>query len=432
MNSSAIPSGTSFHGLGISPDVLAVLDSHKFSTPTPIQHQAIPYAVEGKDVIGVAQTGTGKTLAFGIPMIQRILAEGGAGLVLLPTRELAEQVNETLSQIGKPLGLRTALFVGGASMGRQIADLRRDPHILIATPGRLIDHIQQKTLKLAAVRILVLDEADRMLDMGFWPQVRTIISTVPKERQTMLFSATLSPEIVELAAHQMRLPSRIEVVPPGTTAERVSQEFFMVSKGDKMRLLEKILGEYRGSTLVFTRTKHGAKRIARGIKAMGHNAAEIHGNRSPAQRRDAMEGFRSGKYRVLVATDIASRGIDVKGIELVLNYDLPMDAADYVHRIGRTARAGAEGHAISFAEPRERREMRDIERLIRKALAISPLPKDLPPSRAPAVPERESFERPRAPFARPRAAAPAYRGRGGSFAGRRRPSRGKTVVRWNV
>jgi len=383
MNSAATPhSDHTFHGLGIAPDVLAILEKLRFTVPTPIQYQAIPSAIEGKDVIGIAQTGTGKTLAFGIPMLQRLLAGDGVGLVLLPTRELAQQVEETLAQIGKPLQLRTAVFIGGASMGMQVAALRRDPHVIIATPGRLIDHLEQKTIRLGNVKMLVLDEADRMLDMGFWPQIRRIIAAVPKDRQTMLFSATLSREIMELATGQMKLPTRIEVAPQGTTAENVSQEFFIVRKDDKQRLLEKILSDYRGSTLIFSRTKHGAKKLLRAVKAMGHNAAEIHGNRSPAQRRDAMEGFRTGRYRILVATDIASRGIDVKGIELVVNYDLPMDASDYVHRIGRTARAGAEGHAISFAEPSQRREMRDIERLIRKALSISPLPADLPPQRA--------------------------------------------------
>jgi len=394
MNPLPAPTGHSFHGLGIAPKMLGVLDALNFTTPTPIQLRAIPAAIEGKDVIGIAQTGTGKTLAFGIPMLQRLISNDGVGLVLLPTRELAQQVEETLNQIGKPLHLRTALFIGGASMGKQISDLRRDPHILIATPGRLLDHLKQKTIRLSGVTVLVLDEADRMLDMGFWPQIRAIIAAVPKDRQTMLFSATLSREIMELATNQMKLPARIEVAPPGTTADRVSQEFFIVSKQDKARLLEKLLGDYRGSTLVFSRTKHGAKKLMRTIKAMGHNAAEIHGNRSPSQRKDAMEGFKTGRYRILVATDIASRGIDVKGIELVVNYDLPMDASDYVHRIGRTARAGAEGHAISFAEPNQKKEIREIERLIRKAVRVSMLPQ-LPPARAPInvpyEPERRRF-----------------------------------------
>ena len=383
MNSVSPPqmSEHTFNGLGIAPKILDVLTKLGFTVPTPIQYQAIPTGVEGKDVIGVAQTGTGKTLAFGIPMIQRLTGGEGKGLVILPTRELALQVEETLQQVGRSLGLKTVVLIGGASMGPQMSGLRRDPHIVIATPGRLLDHLEQKTIRLDHVAILVLDEADRMLDMGFWPQIKRIIAAVPSVRQTMLFSATLSKEIMELATRQMKLPTRIEVAPSGTTSERVSQEFFIVRKDEKLRLLEKILGDYRGSTLVFSRTKHGAKKILGSVRAMGHNAAEIHGNRSLGQRRDALEGFKTGRYRVLVATDIASRGIDVKGIELVVNYDLPMDASDYVHRIGRTARAGADGHAISFAMPDQRREMRDIERLIRKTLPISSLP-ILPPARA--------------------------------------------------
>jgi len=249
--------------------------------------------------------------------------------------------------------------------------------VVIATPGRLIDHLQQKTIGLSAVKILVLDEADRMLDMGFAPQIETILRTVPKDRQTMLFSATMPSNIMRLASSYMKLPIRVEIAPAGTTAEKVSQELFVVKKEDKMRLLKKMLEEYRGTILLFTRTKIGASKISRAIRDMGHSAAEIHSNRSLSQRRDAIEGFKSGKYRILVATDIAARGIDVRGIELVLNYDLPEDADNYVHRIGRTARAGQEGKAISFATPDQGRDVRDIERLIKKVLPISKLP-DLP------------------------------------------------------
>jgi len=371
-----------FHGLGIAPKILELLTSLHFKVPTPIQYKAIPSGIEGKDVVGVAQTGTGKTLAFGIPVLQRLLAsEESRAVILLPTRELALQVDETLAQLGKVLGTRTAVLIGGASMGPQLAALRRDPHIVIATPGRLLDHMEQRTISLGRADILVLDEADRMLDMGFWPQVGKILKALPKERQTMLFSATLSNEIMDLVRGHMRLPVRIEVAPSGTTVERVSQEFYVVRKEDKPRLLEKILGDNAGSTLVFLRTKHGAKRLTRIIRTMGHSAVEIHGNRSLNQRKEALEGFKNGKYRVLVATDIASRGIDVKGIEVVVNYDLPTETADYVHRIGRTARAGAEGHAVSFAEPREERQIRNIERLIRKTLSRASLP-ELPPARS--------------------------------------------------
>jgi len=386
-----------FFGLGIAPGLLDIIKRLGYSAPTPIQHQAIPIAVEGKDVVGIAQTGTGKTLAFGIPMIQSLAREKGQGLVVLPTRELALQVDEELRKVGRSLGLRTAVLIGGLSMGPQIDAIRRVPHIIIATPGRLIDHLEQKTARLDRVNILVLDEADRVLDMGFLPQIKRILSAVPRERQTMLFSATLPGDIMAIASGHMKLPIRIEIAPPGTTVDRVSQEVFIVRKDAKTRLLEKILGDYKGSTLVFTRTKHGAKRVTRSVRAMGHSAAEIHSNRSLAQRREALEGFKSGKYRVLVATDIAARGLDVKGIELVVNYDLPSQSDDYVHRIGRTARAGAEGHAISFALPEERRGIRDIERLIRKNMRISELP-ELPPERVvphSGAPERREGFRPR-------------------------------------
>lgn len=377
-----------FYGLGIAPGILEILEKLHYTTPTPIQHQAIPIAIQGKDVVGVAQTGTGKTLAFGVPMIQILARTKGRGLVLVPTRELALQVDEMLHAVGRPLGLRTAVLIGGASMKPQLEAIAKHPHIIVATPGRLIDHLKQSTVKLDAVHILVLDEADRMLDMGFLPQVQKILHAVPRERQTMLFSATISHDIMKIAAAAMKLPIRIEIAPPGTTVERVTQELFIVKRDAKNRLLEKVLEEYTGSALIFTRTKYGAKRVTKTVRAMGHSAAEIHSNRSLGQRRDALDGFKSGKYRVLVATDIAARGIDVVGIELVLNYDLPAHSEDYVHRIGRTARAGKEGRAISFVLPEEQREVRSIERLIRKNLRVSPLPA-LPPERAPLeVPPR--------------------------------------------
>ncbi|MBI3631145.1 MAG: DEAD/DEAH box helicase [Candidatus Sungbacteria bacterium] len=367
-----------FHGLGIAPGILEILARLRYVHPTPIQHRAIPPALEGKDVIGIAQTGTGKTLAFGIPMIQSLARAKGQGLVLVPTRELALQVDHELHKVGRVLGLKTAVLIGGAAMRPQVEALGAKVHIVIATPGRLIDHLEQKNLNLGEVRILVMDEADRMLDMGFQPQIKKILQVVPRERQTLFFSATLPPEIVSMASAQMRLPIRVEIAPPGTVAERVTQEIFIVKKEEKIRLLEKILEQYKGSTLVFVRTKHAAKRITRAFRERGHDAAEIHGNRSLAQRRAALEGFKSGKYRLLIATDIAARGIDVRGIELVVNYDLPMEPEGYVHRIGRTARAGGEGHAISFAMPDEERGVRAIERLIKKNLRISPLP-ELPP-----------------------------------------------------
>jgi ATP-dependent RNA helicase RhlE len=377
---------SSFYDLGIAPNILSALDKLGFKTPTPIQARSIPSALEGKDMVGLAQTGTGKTLAFGVPMIQAALA-GKRGLVILPTRELALQVEEEIRKIGQSLGIRTAVLIGGAAIGRQVEALRRGPVIVIGTPGRIIDHLQQKTLSLSRVAVLVLDEADRMLDMGFAPQLKRIMTEVPRERQTMLFSATMPPTIVAMANSYMKLPLRIEVAPSGKTVEKVTQELFFVDKQDKSRLLEKVLAQYHGSVLVFSRTKHGARKIATSVRALGHTSAELHANKSLNQRKEALEGFKNGKYRVLVATDIAARGIDVKGIELVVNYDLPQAAEDYVHRIGRTARAGAAGHAISFATPDQRGDVRDIERLIRSVLPLSQV-SGLPPARFTPEPAR--------------------------------------------
>ncbi len=367
-------SPANFDGLGIAPKLLEIIGKLNFLIPTPIQHQSIPVAIEGKDVMGIAQTGTGKTLAFGIPMIQRLAMGKGKGLVILPTRELALQVDESLKKIGKPLGLRTAILIGGESIGKQIRQLKAAPHIIIATPGRLIDHLEQKTATLSAVAILVLDEADRMLDMGFAPQIKKILQAVPTKRQTMLFSATMPEEIVNIAKSYMQLPVRVEVAPTGSTIASTTQELFFVHKQDKLALLENILREYKGSVLIFTRTKFGAKKLANSIRNMSHTAAEIHSNRSLNQRLEALAGFKVGKYRVLVATDIAARGIDVIGIELVVNYDLPEQPNDYVHRIGRTGRANHEGHAVSFATVEQRFDVRAIERLIKKQLPVSPLP----------------------------------------------------------
>ena len=367
-------SSATFYGLGIAPSLLEILERSHFKTPTPIQVRAIPAAIEGKDLVGIAQTGTGKTLAFGIPMIQRLAQAKGLGLVVVPTRELAIQVDEAFHQVGRALGLRTAVLIGGLSIAPQIQAISRNPHVLIATPGRLLDHLQQKTLKLSGVSIFVLDEADRMLDMGFLPQIQKIFQALPKERQTMLFSATMPPEIMRLASAQMKLPIRVEMAPTGSTVDEVTQELFVVKKEQKLPLLKKLLEVHTGPTLVFTRTKYGAARVMRRIRDLGVRAAEIHSNRSLSQRREALEGFKSGKYRVLVATDIASRGIDVVGIEVVLNFDMPSTSDDYVHRIGRTARAGAKGHAITFAMPQEGGEIRAIERLTRKVLPISKLP----------------------------------------------------------
>ena len=412
MSDEPLQTGALFSQLGIAPVLLEVLDRLKFTHPTPIQEKAIPPAIQGKDVVGIAQTGTGKTLAFGIPMIQSVGKAGGQGLVVLPTRELALQVAEVLSKVGRDLHLRTCVLIGGTGYGAQIDSLRKNPHIIIATPGRLIDHLKQKTASLSHVNVVVFDEADRMLDMGFAPQIKEIFNALPKERQTMLFSATMPAEIMKMATGHMKLPIRIEVAPAGTTAERVTQEIFIIGKEERTRLLDKLLSQYQATTLIFMRTKHGAKKLVRSIRAMGHTVAELHSNRSLGQRKDALEGFRSGKYRVLVATDIASRGIDVTGIGLVLNYDLPTSSEDYVHRIGRTARAGAGGHAISFVAPEQRRDLKSIERLIRQTLPVSPIP-ELPPRRAePIMPPRGPIpSRSRSPRS---SSGYGYRGSGGN------------------
>jgi ATP-dependent RNA helicase RhlE len=393
-----------FGGLGIAPGLLSAIARLKFTEPTPIQRRSIPVGLEGKDLIAIAQTGTGKTLAFGIPMIQRLAQLKGRGLVVTPTRELAIQVSESLLSVGRSLGFRTAVIIGGASEGSQKRSLDKNPRIIIATPGRLLDFLEQRILKLSNVQILVLDEADRMLDMGFAPQINKILQVVPQKRQTMLFSATIPPEILGLAHRHMKLPINIEIAPSGTAADKVVQEVFFIEREAKSRLLEVLLAQYLGPVLVFTRTKHGARKLTRNVRAMGHAAAEIHSDRTLGQRRDALDGFKSGKYRVLIATDVAARGIDVVGIEVVVNYDLPSHTQDYVHRIGRTARAGMAGRAISFATFDQRTDIRDIEHLIRTGLSIKQvpaLPFDKAPRRLPAfVLEKERAEKLKRPFGR--------------------------------
>jgi ATP-dependent RNA helicase RhlE len=364
-----------FAGLGIAPRLLELLLTSGFTTPTSIQQKTIPVAIEGKDIIGIAQTGTGKTLAFGIPLVQHILKSNNKkALILLPTRELALQVNETIQKIGRPFGIKTAVLIGGAPMYHQVKSIRENANVIIGTPGRINDHLMQRTLSLHQVSILVLDEADRMFDMGFAAQIKKILQTIPVQRQTLLFSATMPDGIVKIASSYMKLPLRIEIARAGTLAAKVDHELFVVKKDQKMALLKKLLKDYKGSVLIFLRLKYNAKKICEQLRAIGVLAAEIHSNRSLSQRKEALEGFKVGKYRVLVATDIASRGIDVKGIELVINFDLPENPEDYVHRIGRTGRAGMSGKAISFALPDQGGKVREIEKLTRLYLPISQLP----------------------------------------------------------
>ncbi len=372
-----------FSDLGISDSILGVLKNLKLEIPTPIQHQAIPIALKGQDIIGIAQTGTGKTFAFGIPILQRLGLEKGQALVVVPTRELAIQVTESLKKLGMSLGLRLATLIGGEALDRQLFMLRKKPHIIVATPGRLIDHLKRKTLNLNQVKILVLDEADMMLDLGFAPQVEEILKQTPKEKQTMLFSATMPVAIAKLAANHLKLPISIEVAPQGTTAERVEQEVFVVKPAERFSHLEKIIKEHTGSILVFVRTKHGVKEITQKLITLGHKATEIHSNLSLGRRRTALDSFKSQRSRILVATDVAARGLDVNGIELVVNYNLPDASSDYVHRIGRTGRAGKIGKAISLATPNQLKDVRDIERLINKTLNIKEFAKfDLVSSRS--------------------------------------------------
>ncbi len=363
-----------FYGLGIAPQLLETIGKMGFTTPTPIQQKAIPIALEGKDIIGIAQTGTGKTLAFGVPIVQRLANAKGMALILAPTRELAFQIDEAFQPISAPFGLRTAVLIGGAPMGRQIQKLKKTPRVIIATPGRLIDHLTRRTVKLKDTNILVLDEADRMLDMGFQPQIEKVMGHLTAERQTMLFSATIPEKIVTIAERYMKMPISVEVAISGTTADDVSQELFIVKPEKKSVLLEHLLKQYRGTILIFTRTKRGAVRVNRGLKKRNYASAEIHSDLTLAKRRESLEGFKRGKYRILVATDVAARGLDVTGIELVINYDLPDEAEVYVHRIGRTARAGKAGHAISIATPDQRVQMRAIERVIRNEVPVSEHP----------------------------------------------------------
>jgi ATP-dependent RNA helicase RhlE len=362
-----------FDGLGIEPKMLEMLDAMKFTIPTPIQVKSIPLTTEGKDIVGIAQTGTGKTLAFGIPLIQRLAKTTGQALILLPTRELAIQVQADLKELARGYGLHTALLIGGEPMGKQIFALRNNAKIIIATPGRLINHQERRTANLNTVKILVLDEADMMFDMGFEPQLRKILKTLPEQKQTMLFSATMPPEVVTVITKYMTMPVRIEVAPAGTPAENVSQEIIVLKAEDKRTQLEKILKDYTGSILIFARTKHGVRDLCKYLKALGHNSAEIHSNRSLGQRRESLDGFKAGKFRILVATDIAARGLDVKGIEVVLNYDLPENIEDYIHRIGRTGRAGLTGKAISFITASQTKSIGKIEKLTNKSIPLTKL-----------------------------------------------------------
>ena len=362
---------SSFEGLGLSADMLAGIGTAGYSCPTPIQRKAIPHALAGQDVIGCAQTGTGKTAAFVIPMIERLAhGRGTRALVLAPTRELAMQVQKVVDQLGRRHGIGAALIVGGANMPQQERALRQGPDVVVGTPGRLLDHMWRGTINLLAIKILVLDEADRLLDMGFAPQINQILDALPEERQTLLFSATMPEDVNALARTRLRQPVRAQVASAGTTPSAAEQKVFHASPEQKNSMLRWLVNEEPGSTLVFTRTKRRADRVGRMLVDDGVPTAVLHGDRTMGQRRDALEGFKRGKYRVLVATDIMARGIHVNEIAHVINYDLPNSPEDYLHRVGRTARVEAKGRASTFVMPEERSQLRAIEQWLGQAVPV--------------------------------------------------------------
>jgi ATP-dependent RNA helicase RhlE len=355
-----------------------------YETPTPIQVQCIPPALAGKDLIGLAQTGTGKTAAFALPIICRLAGRMELGaLVLAPTRELAAQIVSVFRVLGRSTGLRVASLVGGVKMDLDYAALKSWPNVLVATPGRLIDHLEQKTVTLKEIEVLTVDEADRMHDMGFIPQIRRIIAHLPENRQTMMFTATMPADVEQIARRHMRDPLRIQVGPASAPVERAEQRLYQVQEAEKTPLLLNLLSKERGRVLVFVRTKRGVDRLARRVLGKGHRVARLHGDREQNQRDEAMKGFRDGRYHILLATDIAARGLDVADIEHVINYDFPRSPGDYVHRIGRTARLEASGRATSFVTPADRAYVRALEQLLGKKLNLAAATAAKPSTHAP-------------------------------------------------
>jgi ATP-dependent RNA helicase RhlE len=372
----------SFSDFGLAPPLLKALNGEGYKNPTPIQAQAIPLVLEGRDLCGIAQTGTGKTAAFALPILNHLAKskempprKGCLALVLTPTRELAGQIADSFRTYGRYLRLSSAVVYGGMPIGKQERQLASGVDILVATPGRLLDLIDRRALSLADVEILVLDEADQMLDLGFIHALKRIVTLLPKNRQTLFFSATMPKTIASLADTFLKNPAKVSVTPVATTAERVDQSVIFVSGGRKQALLNTLLqDEDVERALVFTRTKHGADRVVKHLAQAGIEAAAIHGNKSQPQREKALAAFKSGTCRVLVATDIAARGIDIEAVSHVINFELPNVPESYVHRIGRTARAGAAGIAISFCNGEERAFLRDIEKLTRQHVPVMPLP----------------------------------------------------------
>jgi ATP-dependent RNA helicase RhlE len=369
---------TSFSGLGVAEPICRALQAEGYDQPTPIQAQAIPHLLAGRDLLGIAQTGTGKTAAFALPILQRLAANrvrpaprGARVLVLTPTRELAAQIAESFRVYGRHLGLKHTVVFGGVGQQPQVDALLRGVDILVATPGRLLDLLNQRHARLDSVDTFVLDEGDRMLDMGFIRDVRKIVALLPKRRQTLLFSATMPGDIGRLAGEILRDPIRVEVTPSATTVEQVEQRVYFVDGSQKRALLAEVLQDTAlARVIVFTRTKHGANRVAEQLSRGGIATEAIHGNKSQTARQRALEDFKRGRARVLVATDIAARGIDIDGVTHVVNFEIPNVPESYVHRIGRTARAGAPGIALSFCASDERAYLRDIERLTGRSLAV--------------------------------------------------------------
>ena len=427
-----------FTDLSLSAPIQRALSEKKYTHPSPIQAQSIPFLLQGRDLIGIAQTGTGKTAAFALPILQRLAAHPTPTtpkrprvLVLAPTRELAAQIQQSFTAYGKFLNFSSAVVFGGVNINPQIRLLQRGVDILIATPGRLQDLERQKCVSLDKVEIFVLDEADRMLDLGFVHEIKRIITKLPPKRQSLLFSATMPPAIQELAASIVHNPARVEVTPVSSTAERIQQHVCFVNRGDKVKLLAHCIKQHpQGLVLAFVRMKHMANKLVEQLHREDIKAEAIHGNKSQAARERALANFRSGHSRVLIATDIAARGIDVKGIELVVNYDLPEEPESYVHRIGRTARAGKDGIAIAFCDTSERNLLRSIERLTRRPIAVL---KDHPFANAAAQSEqpRESrphlgsgIDNPHRPHRRPGQRPGGFRSNSGSSDHRRTPQTG--------
>ncbi|MDR5756568.1 DEAD/DEAH box helicase [Caballeronia sp. LZ035] len=406
--STAEAAAPTFDQFGLSADILKAVRESGYTTPTPIQAQAIPVVLAGRDVMGAAQTGTGKTASFSLPIIQRLLPNANTSasparhpvraLMLTPTRELADQVAANVQTYSKHTPLRSTVVFGGVDMNPQSDALRRGVEILIATPGRLLDHVQQKTVNLGQVQMLVLDEADRMLDMGFLPDLQRILNLLPKERQTLLFSATFSGEIKKLASTYLRDPQTIEVARSNSTNANVRQIVYEVHESDKSGAVAQLIRD-RGlkQVIVFCNSKIGASRLARVLERDGIIATAIHGDRSQSERMQALDAFKRGEVEALVATDVAARGLDIAELPAVINFDLPFNAEDYVHRIGRTGRAGASGDALSLCSANERKQLADIEKLIKRPLEVEPLEVKMPARRdgssAPSPRREERFGR---------------------------------------